>query len=142
MKLRITSLMLLAAVMAFVTSSASAKQPVDQRGGAAGVVAAVVQAAAFINVTDSLNNNDVALVELNNSLNNLTALNNVLNNSPILNNNNIEIDVISLENFLNDADIDVTVQDILQNFLNNNQDLIDAIVGVGILNGGLVIFNQ
>ena len=55
-----------------------------QRGGAVGVVAAVVNLAVdrTLNLTDT--DIQVGLVNIDRSLNNLTALNNVLNNSPIL----------------------------------------------------------
>lgn len=53
------------------------------QGGAAGLIAAVVQ----------LNNTDVDVITVDDSFNNLTvtALNNILNNSPILNDLNIEV---------------------------------------------------
>ncbi len=73
------------------TNPATATQPqiIQQKGGAAGVVAAVVQAVATLNLTDTTV--QVVSIQLENSLNNLKALNNVLNNSPILNKNNIVI---------------------------------------------------
>lgn len=112
------AVMLLGAVAAPV---ANAQQPPtpggndsQQVGGAAGLVAAVVQAST----------GDVLI--LNNSLNNvdLDVLENILNNSPFL--NNIDVDVLTGAEFLNDSlnicagsqdciDIidDVTVQDIV-----------------------------
>ncbi len=73
------------------TTPATATQPqiIQQKGGAAGVVAAVVQAVATLNLTDTTV--QVVSIQLDHSLNNLKALNNVLNNSPILNKNNIVI---------------------------------------------------
>lgn len=64
-----------------------------QGGGAAGLVAAVVQVAA----------NDVADVKVMDSLNNLVAVENVLNNSPILSQNDTDVTVgdVSLLNGLN-----------------------------------------
>ena len=67
-----------------------------QAGGAAGLVAAIVQA----QLDDTVN------VEVVDSLNNLRALNNVLNNSPILSQNDINVSDIDV---LRGADIDVDV---------------------------------
>ncbi len=116
MKTKIAAFALALAMMGGYAGSTAAQT--NQQGGAAGVVAAV----ANVNVED--NEIDVAVVELNNSLNNLTALNNVLNNSPILSNNEITVgDITILEDFLNNNDINVTVQE----FLNDND--IDVVVG-------------
>lgn len=67
-----------------------------QGGGAAGLVAAVVQVAA----------NDVVDVRVVDSLNNLQAVKNVLNNSPILSGNNTEVTVGDV-NLLNGLNIDI-----------------------------------
>ena len=73
--------------IAAIAPASAATCTVD-RGGAAGLVAAVVQA----NVCD--------VHVLNNSLNNLLrnadidVLNNVLNNSPILSNNDIDVEIL------------------------------------------------
>ncbi|MDP9368398.1 MAG: hypothetical protein M3Q03_09010 [Chloroflexota bacterium] len=116
MKTKIAAFALALAMMGGFVGSTAAQT--NQQGGAAGVVAAV----ANVNVED--NEIDVAVVELNNSLSNLTALNNVLNNSPILSNNEITVgDITILEDFLNNNDINVTVQE----FLNDND--IDVVVG-------------
>jgi hypothetical protein len=142
MKLRLISLALVAAfVGTFVLGATGAAAQPNQTAGAAGVVAAVVQLVAtdVIDVED--NEIQVGLVNINRSLNNLRALNNVLNNSPILSNNDIDVvDVIDIGdiNVLNDSQIQI-----LTDFLNNNTDLIDAVVGVAVLStGDLVVFNQ
>ena len=95
-----------------------------QTGGAAGLVAAVLQIAA----------DDAVNVQVVDSLNNLRALNNILNNSPILSGNDIDVtvgDVSLLSNFLND----VTLTD----FLNDLDLVIGDVVGIAILSGGDII---
>ena len=134
LKTRIASAALAASLFGVAAVGAVDAQQTNQKGGAAGVVAAVVN--ADVDLTN--NQIDVAVVELNNSLNNLRALNNVLNNSPILSNNDIDVtvgDVTILQDFLNDNDIDITVED----FLNNNNIDIEDVVAIGILNGQDVI---
>ncbi len=98
---------------------------VTQRGGAAGLVAAVVQA------------NDTVDVVVTDSFNNLRALNNILNNSPILSQNDVVIgDVLSGNEILTLTIGDVTIQ----NFLNNlSIDIDDVVAVVQVLGGGLVI---
>ena len=126
---RIASLALVAA-MAFAltvgsTGSVSAQQ--SNAGGAAGLVAALVQ----------INADDVVEVNVVDSFNNLTALNNILNNSPILSNNDIDVtvgDVSLLSNFLNNNTITLT------DFLNDLDIDIDDVVGVALLDGAIVIF--
>ena len=98
----------------------------NQTGGAAGLVAAVVQA------------DDVVGVSVVDSLNNLRALNNVLNNSPILSNDAIDVTV-------QDIDADVLNIDVggitLEDFLNNNDVDVDDVVAVGLLeNGSVIVF--
>ncbi len=140
MKLRFVSLTLAIAMMGLFAVGAAAAP--TQKGGAAGVVAAVLQVVAANDVVDATNSTvQVGLVNLNNSLNNLTALNNVLNNSPILSHNNVDItvyDVNVLSNILNQSDIDV-----LYNFLNQNDIDVNSVIGVGVLNSGdLVVFQK
>ena len=97
-----------------------------QTGGAAGLVAAVLQIQA----------DDVVNVQVVDSLNNLTALNNILNNSPILSGNDIDVtvgDVSLLSNFLNANTITLT------NFLNDLDLVIGDVVGIAILSGGDII---
>ncbi len=98
---------------------------VIQRGGAAGLVAAVVQ------VNDTV---DVAIVD---SLNNLRALNNILNNSPILSQNDVVIgDVLSGNEILTLTIGDVTIQDFLNNL---SIDIDDVVAVVQLLSGGVVV---
>jgi len=97
-----------------------------QTGGAAGLVAAVLQIAA----------DDVVNVQVVDSLNNLRALNNILNNSPILSGNDIDVtvgDVSLLSNFLNENNVTLT------DFLNNLDLVIGDVVGIAILSGGDII---
>ena len=91
----------------------------NQSGGAAGLVAAVVQA------------NDV--VEIVDSFNNLRALNNILNNSPIL--NDLEIDVT-----VEDVDV-LTGADLLLvlNALNVQGLTIDDVVGISFLDADTIL---
>ena len=98
-------------------------------GGAAGLVAAVVQALNNVSITGS----QVGLVNVDDSLNNLTALNNILNNSPILNNWDIDVTIGDI-NVIRDSLNDNTI---LTNLLNNSLNNIDvnAIVGVVVLGG-------
>ncbi len=97
-----------------------------QAGGAAGLVAAVLQLQA----------NQLVNVQVVDSLNNLTALNNILNNSPILSGNDIDVtvgDVSLLTNFLNANTITLT------NFLNNLGLVVGDVVGIALLSGGDII---
>ncbi len=121
---RIASLALVAA-MAFAltvgsTGSASAQQ--GNAGGAAGLVAALVQ----------VNADRVVTVNVVDSFNNLTALNNILSN------NDIDVtvgDVTILENFLNNNNVT------LQDFLNNNNIVLEDIVQIVVLEtGDIVVF--
>lgn len=128
---KITGASLAAGALAIaLVAPVSAANPTQvSNNGAAGLVAAVVSALNNVNVTD--NDIDVAVVELNNSLNNLTALNNVLNNSPILSNNDI-IDDVTLTD-VNVLSIDES--EVLNDFLNNNDIDVTAVVGVVVLGG-------
>ncbi len=127
-KHRIASFALAASIFgtaAVGTVSGVAAQQRNQ-GGAAGLVAALVQIAA----------DDVVTVNVVDSLNNLTALNNILNNSPILSNNDVDVtvgDVSILENFLNANDIT------LEDFLNDNNVVLTDLVAVGLLSTGDII---
>jgi hypothetical protein len=102
-------------------------------GGAAGLVAAVVQALNNVSVTGS----QVGLVNVDDSLNNLTALNNILNNSPILNNWDVDVTIGDI-NVIRDV---LTFQDslngntVLTDFLNNSVNDLTAVVGVVVLGG-------
>lgn len=112
-----------------------------QTGSGQCVATAANGAAGLVNALVSLPLNacNISVVNVGNSLNNLRALNNVLNNSPVLSQNDITVTrVVTIEDVLNDNTVDV---DALQNFLNQNNIPIDAVVGVGVLSGGqLVIF--
>lgn len=89
-------------------------EPIVQTGGANGLIAAVVQVADVIDITDS--NIEIVTIQVEDSLNNLTALNDVLNDSPILSDNTIVItDVIEVGS-------------------------IDDLIAVGVLEGGDLIF--
>ncbi len=122
MKLRLLAASLLMAVTA-VTSVSAAPQQV---GGAAGLVAAVVQIA-----TD-----DVVEVNVVDSFNNIQVLNNVLNNSPILSNNDIDVtigDINILTDFLNNNNVT------LQEFLNDNNIVLEDILQIVVLDTGDII---
>jgi hypothetical protein len=112
---------------AAVGTVAAQPQGGTQRGGAAGVVAAVVQAVANVNVEDNVVAVDV--VELDNALNNLRALNNVLNNSPILSQNDIDITV---------QDVSVLTLDQVA-ILEDADILVTEVIGVAVLSGGDII---
>ncbi len=122
MKIRLASLALVAALMlSFTVGFSDRASAQSNRGGAAGLVAALVQIA-----TD-----DVVEVNVVDSFNNLRALNNVLNNSPILSNNDIDItvgDISVLTDFLNNNNIT------LQDFLNENNIELEDILQVIVLN--------
>ena len=101
------------------------------QGGAAGLVAALVQA----------QDSPLVNVEVVDSLNNLRALNNVLNNSPILSNNDIDVVVQEIDADILNIEIgDVTIEDILNNLV--IQDILndlDAVVGVILLGDDLIV---
>ncbi len=137
MKLRITSFALAVALLgSFAFAARTSATPVEQnRGGAVGLVAAVVQ----LFVVDAIDVNDnvvqVALVNVNNSLNNLRALNNVLNNNNILNNveilKNINVENVSV---LSDNQIDL---------LRDANIVIGDVIGVDVLSGGdIIVFTR
>lgn len=96
-------------------SSTTVIEPIVQTGGAAGLVAAVVQVADVIDITDS--NIEIVTIQVEDSLNDLTAINDILNESPILNDNTIVItDLISVGG-------------------------VDNLIGIGVLEGGdLILF--
>ncbi len=124
MKRRLMGFVLALALMGgFVGNATSAAAAPRQVGGAAGLVAAVVQIAA----------DDVVTVNVVDSFNNINVLNNVLNNSPILSNNDIDITIGDV-NILNNVQVAL-----LQNFLNNNNINIDDVVAIGLLDTGDII---
>ena len=106
----------------------AAPSPTNQSGGAAGVVAAVVQVDDTLNELRVLSPNGDQNIEV---VTVKDSLNNVLNNSPILSNN-----VVTLQNFLNNNTV-------LTDFLNDNNIVISDVVAVDVLSGGeIVIFVQ
>ncbi len=133
------SLSLLGGTVAGVAAQTQGNQ--TNQGGAAGLIAAVVQA----NVDDSLN--DLVDVTVTDSFNNLTALSNILNNSPILSNNDVDIvltDVVDIQNVLNNNDVLVVVDDVI-GILNDNNVFVslDDVIGVVVLDDGdLVVLTQ
>ena len=120
---------LVAGALSVGTMSPSSAQPPNQVGGAAGVIAAVVQINDTLNDLDVLSNiGSIEIVTVKDSLNN------VLNNSPILSNN-----VVTIQDFLNDCTVLSCFE--ISNFLNNNDIAISDVVAVDVLSGGdIVIF--
>ena len=132
---RITLVLALAATMALsvISTGAAAPNPNNQSGGAAGVVAAVVQ------IQDTLNN--LQILSGNENLEIVTvkdSLNNVLQNARFLNN------ITILQNFLNQPNCSViALCDSLKDFLNNNNVLITDVVAIDVLSGGdIVVFQR
>lgn len=128
-KARLAALLTAGAMTFAVTAPAvAAPNPTNQSGGAAGVVAAVVQ------VDDTLNELSVLSPGGDQNIEVVTvkdSLNNVLNNSPILSDN-----VIMLQNFLNDNEV-------LKNALNNLDVDVSDVVAVDVLSDGtIVVFSQ
>lgn len=125
-KMRLAALATAGALTFGVTAPAIAAplNATQQSGGAAGLVAAVVQIDDTLNQPQVLSNiGTIEVVEVNN--------NNVLNNSPILSQNNVEILIQNVlnNNVLNQVDIDA-----IQNVLNNNE-----VVAIDILSDGTVV---
>jgi hypothetical protein len=107
----------------------------NQSGGAAGVVAAVVQVQDVLNNPQILNNSNVEIVTVKDSLNN------VLQNATFL--NNITILQNFLNNNLNQANCTaIALCNSLTDFLNNNDVsvVIGQVVGINVLSGGLVVY--
>ncbi len=103
----------------------------NQRGAAAGVVAAVVQVDRTLNNVNVLSNiGEIKVVEVSDSLNN------VLNRSPILSNN-----VVTVQDFLNNCTVASCFE--ISNFLNNNNVAISDVVAIDLLSGGdVTVFVQ
>jgi hypothetical protein len=78
----------------------------------------------------------VGLVNVDKSLNSLQILNNVLNNNDIIDDITVgDINVVRIR--------DITLTDVLTNFLNANQIAINDVVGVAVLSGGdLIVFTR
>lgn len=111
--------------------AAAAPNPSNQSGGAAGVVAAVVQVQRTLNNLDVLSDNgNVEIVTVKDSLNN------VLQNAQFLNN------ITILQNFLN-GPCAVAGCITLTNLLNNNDVNISRVVAIDVLSGGdLIVFQR
>jgi hypothetical protein len=129
------SLSLLGGSVAGVAAQTQGNQA--NQGGAAGLVAAVVQA----NVDEAVN------VIVADSFNNLRALNNVLNNSPILSNNDVDVIVTDV---IDVGDVTVDIEEVLTDvqvnalnvFLTNNDIELEDITGIAVLsNGDLVVLS-
>ncbi len=117
MRRKILSLVL-GSTLAIAAVAPAAAAPPTNAGGAAGLIAAVVQVA--VNVEDSLNNNEVLRITLTDVLNN--ALQNAFQHADINVLNN------AVQNILNNNDVDVTVTDITV----VGDDLIVTVLGTGI----------
>lgn len=127
---RLAALLSVSALALALPASAAAapSHATHQSGGAAGVVAAVVQ------VDDTLNN--LTVLDNAGTIEVITvkdSLNNVLNRSPILSNN-----VITLQNFLNDCTVVSCIE--ITDFLNDNNVQIGQVVGINVLSGGIVVY--
>jgi hypothetical protein len=124
MKLHLVMLALVCAIA--VPAATAAPSPNNQSGGAAGLVAAVVQLQDTLNDLTALNNTGtIKVVEISDSLNN------VLQNASFLNN------ITILQDFLNQPDCSViAVCDSLNNVLNENNVAISDVVAVDLLSGG------
>lgn len=120
----------LSAVPAAAAPSTNATQ---QSGGAAGLVAAVVQldvtnVNVLNDVLDNAGNIEIVTVK--------RSLNRVLNRNDVLSDNVITVRNV-LTNFLNDPDCSVVaVCDSFQEFLNNNDVTITDVVAIDVLGGG------
>lgn len=116
-----------ALTMAVAAPAMAAPSPTTQSGGAAGVVAAVVQVDDTLNELSVLSPNGDQNIEV---VTVKDSLNNVLNNSPILSNN-----VVTLQNFLNNNEV-------LKNALNNLNVDISDVVAVDVLSDGTIVVFQ
>jgi len=132
---RFSLVLALAGTMALSVVSAATAQPNpnNQSGGAAGVVAAVVQ------IQDTLNN--LQVLSGNENLEIVTvkdSLNNVLQNARFLNN------ITILQDFLNQPNCSViAVCDSLNDVLNDNNVLITDVIAIDVLSGGdIVVFQR
>lgn len=99
------------------------------QGGAAGLVAAVVQA----------NLNDTVDVIVTDSFNNLRALNNFLNNSPITVTDVVTVgdinvlngaQITALTDFLNNNNVDLEVNDVVVRVLSSGDLLVEVVDAV------------
>ena len=119
-------------ILTLGAAAPAAAQP-TQVGGAAGLIAAVVQVNDTLNNLTLLSNIDIDNIEV---VTIKDSFNNVLNNSPILSNN-----VVTVQNFLNNCTVLSCIE--IRDFLNNNDILISDVVAIDILSGGdIVIFQR
>lgn len=98
-----------------------------------GLIDAIIQVQANLQdvANNSLNNNNIQVVNVERSLNGnqVNVLSDILNNSQVLSGN-----VITLQNFLNNNTV-------LTDFLNNNNVNIDDVIAIDVLeNSNVVIF--
>ena len=132
---RFSLVLALAGTMAVsvVSAGAAAPSPNNQSGGAAGVVAAVVQVQDTLNNLQVLSGNEnLEIVTVKDSLNNL------LQNATFLNN------ITILQDVLNQPTCSVVALCAsLTDFLNNNNVLITDVVAIDVLSGGdIVVFQR
>lgn len=82
---------------------------VQQSGGAAGLVAAVVQVDDTLNdlLDVNIEDSNIEVITVKDSLNNVLQNARILNNVDVLRNSNVLTDI------LNNADVDVNVEDVL-----------------------------
>ena len=112
--------------------AANAERP--QVAGAAGLVAVVAQVA--------LDDTDVRVID--SSFNNNNVLNNVLNNSPILNNNDVDVEVLTVDDVTITDVVDADDLYILSDLLYVNGDVVevdvdDIVAIVQVLGGGVLV---
>ncbi len=104
-----------------------------------GLIDAIIQVQDVLNNANILNDSNIQVVNVERSLNGnqVNVLRDILNNSEVLSRN-----VTTLQNFLNNNDIDVDIQDVdvlsdnQIEILENANINIDDVVGVDILDGG------
>lgn len=124
-RISFAALVAAAVMLAAPAANAAPRNATVQSGGAAGLIAAVVQ------VNDTLNDlsvlSDIGSVEV---ITVKDSLNNVLQNAEFLNN------VTVLQDFLNNNDVDV-----LNDALNNNNVVVTDVIAIDVLSGGdIVVF--
>lgn len=126
LKKKLAALPLAVALAGVTAFPAAAQSPENQSGGAAGVVAAVVQVDRTLNdlVDVDLQDVNVEVVTVKNSFDN------ILRNARFLN------DITILQDFLNESEF-------LQDFLNDNDVNVQDVVAIEVLSGGdIVVFQR
>ena len=120
-----------AAVAMSVAMAAPAMAVPNQAGGAAGVIAAVVQVDRTLNDLSVLSDvGEINIVQINDSLNN------ALQHADVLSNN-----VVTVQNFLNNCTLVSCIE--ITNVLNNNDVAISDVVAIDVLSGGdITVFAQ